>query len=111
MVHFVICLAALITSVLTLFSGFGLGTLLMPVFASFFPLEIAIALTAIVRFLNSVFKLMVVGKYTDKGVVLRFGVPALIFAFLAAKTLLLLSGLKPLTAYPLSLESPSRLAP
>ena len=99
MVFFVTCLAALIASGLTLFSGFGLGTLLMPVFAIFFPLEVAIALTAIVHFLNNIFKLFLVGKFTDKGVVLRFGVPAVFFAFLGAKTLFLLSDLKPLTAY------------
>jgi uncharacterized membrane protein YfcA len=101
MVYFVISLAALITSGLTLFSGFGLGTLLMPVFAIFFPVEVAIALTAIVHFLNNVFKLVLVGKFTDKGVALRFGVPAMLFAFLGAKTLLLLSGLKPLAVYEL----------
>ena len=33
MVYFVICTVALIVSALTLFSGFGLGTLLMPAFA------------------------------------------------------------------------------
>jgi uncharacterized membrane protein YfcA len=101
MEYFVICLAALITSGLTLFSGFGLGTLLMPVFAIFFPVEVAIALTAIVHFLNNVFKLTLVGRYTDKGVALRFGAPAIIFAFFGAKALLLLSGLAPLAAYPL----------
>ena len=42
-------LAALFTSALTLFSGFGLGTILMPVFALFFPLPLAIAATAVVR--------------------------------------------------------------
>jgi hypothetical protein len=52
-----ICLAALISSGLSLFSGFGLGTLLMFVFAVFFPVEIAIALTAIVHYLNNLFKL------------------------------------------------------
>jgi uncharacterized membrane protein YfcA len=101
MEYLVICLAALITSGLTLFSGFGLGTILMPVFAIFFPVEVAIALTAIVHFLNNLFKLLLVGKYTDKGVVLRFGIPAVIFAFLGAKTLLILSGLKALAAYQL----------
>lgn len=99
MVYLVICLAALIASGLTLFSGFGLGTLLMPVFAIFFPVEVAIALTAIVHFLNNVFKLVLVGNYTDKGVVFWFGIPAIIFAFLGAKSLLLLSGLKPLAVY------------
>jgi hypothetical protein len=101
MIYFVVCLAALFTSGLTLFSGFGLGTILMPVFAIFFPVEVAIALTAIVHFLNNLFKLLLVGKHTDKGVVLRFGIPAVIFAFLGAKTLLILSGLKALAAYQL----------
>jgi uncharacterized membrane protein YfcA len=99
MAYFVICLAALVTSCLTLFSGFGLGTLLMPVFAIFFPVELAIALTAIVHFLNNVFKLFLVGKFTDKVVVFRFGIPAIVFAFIGAKALFLLSGLKPLLTY------------
>ena len=42
----IICLVAFITAILTFFSGFGLGTILMPVFAIFFPVEIAIALGA-----------------------------------------------------------------
>jgi len=99
MEYVVICLAAIITSCLTLFSGFGLGTLLMPVFAIFFPVEVAITLTAIVHFLNNLFKLILVGRYTEKSVVLQFGVPAIIFAYLGARTLVLLSGLKPLASY------------
>ncbi len=101
MEYFFIGFAALITSGLTLFSGFGLGTLLMPVFAIFFPVEVAIALTAIVHFLNNVFKLFLVGKFTDKDVLLRFGIPAIIFSYLGAKMLLLLSGLRPVAAYEL----------
>jgi uncharacterized protein len=101
MEYLVICLAALIASGLTLFSGFGLGTLLMPVFAIFFPVEVAIALTAIVHFLNNVFKLALVGRYVDKSVALRFGVPAILSAFLGAWVLVLLSGLDPLVVYDL----------
>ncbi len=41
MEYVIIPLAALTVSCLTLFSGFGLGTLLMPVFALFFPIETA----------------------------------------------------------------------
>ena len=37
-----LCLVAFGGSLLTFFSGFGLGTLLMPVLAVFFPIEIAI---------------------------------------------------------------------
>ena len=91
MEYLVISIAAIIASGLTLFSGFGLGTLLMPVFAIFFPVEIAIALTAIVHFLNNLFKFILVGKFTDKGVVLRFGLPAAIFAFFGAKILIMQS--------------------
>ena len=53
--HYVaVCLAALAASGLTLFSGFGLGTLLMPVFALFFPIEVAVAQTAAVHFANKI---------------------------------------------------------
>ncbi len=45
MEYLLICPAAVIASGLTLFSGFGLGTLLMPVFAVFFPVDIAIAVS------------------------------------------------------------------
>lgn len=48
--------AAVRISGLTLFSGFGLGTILMPVFALFFPLPLAISATAVVHFANNIFK-------------------------------------------------------
>jgi hypothetical protein len=49
-VEFVIIPAvALLASLLTFFSGFGLGTILLPAFAIFFPINIAVALTAIVH--------------------------------------------------------------
>lgn len=90
MEYFIIPTIALIASALTFFSGFGLGTILLPAFGLFFPIEIAIALTAIVHFLNNIFKLGLVFKNIDKKVVLGFGVPALLFSFLGAKTLQLL---------------------
>ena len=42
----VIAIVSAGASLLTLFSGFGLGTILMPAFAVFFPLDIAISLAA-----------------------------------------------------------------
>jgi len=80
--------AALFASFLTFFSGFGLGTLLLPVFILFFPIPIAIALTAIVHLLNNLFKLVLVWKKWDSGVLLRFGLPALIAAYLGSKLLI-----------------------
>ena len=92
-------LAAFFTAGLTFFSGFGLGTLLLPVFALFFPLEVAIGLTASVHLANNLFKLLLVGKYANLSVVRRFGLPALAAAFLGAATLLKLTHLAPLATY------------
>jgi len=83
--------AALAASFLTFFSGFGLGTLLLPVFVIFFPIPIAIALTAMVHLLNNLFKITLLWKKWDWGVVLRFGLPALIAAFIGSQFLIWLS--------------------
>ena len=94
-----ICLTAFLAAGVTLFSGFGLGTLLMPVFALFIPIETAIALTAIVHLFNNVLKLMLLGRYAERHVVFRFGVPAVLAAFLGAWVLGFLSDLAPLMHY------------
>lgn len=99
MEYIIICLAALVGSGLTLFSGFGLGTLLVPVFGLFFPIEIAIMLTAIVHFLNNLFKLVLLGKNANRNVVLRFGIPAIAFAFLGAYLLSLLNDMRAILEY------------
>jgi uncharacterized protein len=99
MQYLVICLSAFIVSGLTLFSGFGLGTLLLPVMAVFFPLDLAIALTAVVHFLNNLFKLGLFWRHADKSTVLRFGLPAILAALLGARVLWYLSGLPPLASY------------
>jgi hypothetical protein len=97
--YLIIALAALLTAALTLFSGFGLGTLFLPVFALFFPLQVAIALTAVVHLANNIFKLALLGKYADRAVVLRFGLPAIAAAYLGAQVLLWLGELEPLFTY------------
>lgn len=86
----IIALTAFLVSLLTFFSGFGLGTILLPVFAIWFPLEIAVAMTAIVHLLNNLFKFFLVRKHVDKKVALAFGIPAVIAAFIGA---ILLQGL------------------
>lgn len=95
----IICIAAFLTSILTFFSGFGLGTILMPVFALFFPVEMAIALTGVVHFANNLFKMLLVGKHTNKQVLLRFGIPAIFASFAGAWLLMQISGLQPLFSY------------
>jgi uncharacterized protein len=97
--YIIICLVALIGSGLTLFSGFGLGTLLTPVFAFFFPLELAIAMTAIVHFANNLFKLGLVGKHADWSIVWRFGGPSVFAAFLGAFLLKQMSNVNTLASW------------
>lgn len=95
----IISLCAFLVAILTFFSGFGLGTILTPVFMVFFPVDLAIALTGIVHFFNNIFKLLLVGKHANKEVLLRFGIPAIIGAFIGAWLLLNISDLKPLFIY------------
>ena len=83
----IVCIAALVASGLTLFSGFGLGTLLMPVFALFVSLELAVAMTAVVHLANNLFKVGLLGRRAEWGVVLRFGLPAVAAAFAGALVL------------------------
>ena len=64
---------ALLASILTFFSGFGLGTILTPVFILFFPTPIAIGLTAIVHLLNNLFKLGLLYQYIQIKVLAVFG--------------------------------------
>jgi len=99
--YVVVCLVALVASGLTLFSGFGLGTLLLPAFALFFPVEIAVSATAVVHLANNFFKLALVGRHADARTVLAFGLPAVPGALLGAVALAGLSGLPALARYEL----------
>ncbi|NCC73692.1 MAG: sulfite exporter TauE/SafE family protein, partial [Sphingobacteriia bacterium] len=87
MEYVVIALVASGAAMLTFFSGFGLGTILMPVFALFFPVEIAIALTAVVHLANNLFKTSLIWRAINFRVVFLFALPAALAAFLGAYVL------------------------
>lgn len=99
MSYIIICAVAFAVSGLTLFSGFGLGTLLMPAFALFFPIEVAVAATAIVHLANNIFKVGLVGRNADLSIVLRFALPAAVFAVVGALLLNFFSTLQPIAQY------------
>ena len=99
MEYFFICLAAFLTAGLTLFSGFGLSTILMPVFALVFPLDVAIALAAIVHLLNNLLKLALLGKNADIPIAFKFGLPAMVTAFFGAQCLIWFSSMSPFFGY------------
>lgn len=97
----IITVAAFITALLTFFSGFGLGTILTPVFVIFFPIDLAIALTGVVHFFNNLFKLTLIGRSADRSVLLHFGIPAVLAAFVGAWLLLNIAELQPWYSYTL----------
>ncbi|MEW6654540.1 MAG: sulfite exporter TauE/SafE family protein [Bacteroidota bacterium] len=99
MEYVIICIVALFASILTFFSGFGLGTILLPVFAFFFSIEEAIALTGIVHFSNNIFKFFLVGKSADREVLVKFGLPAVLASFAGAWFLIYLSELPSVYTY------------
>tara|TARA_B100001175_G_C19486146_1_gene629896 strand:+ start:58 stop:828 length:771 start_codon:yes stop_codon:yes gene_type:complete len=87
----IIAIVAFLAALLTFFSGFGLGTILTPVMLIFFPPEIAISLTGIVHFSNNIFKLSIIGKQFNKEVLIKFGIPAVLFAFVGSYALFFIS--------------------
>ena len=99
MEYLIVCIVALLASGLTFFSGFGLGTILMPVLALFFPVPIAIAATAVVHFANNLFKLALVGRMANKSVLFRFAIPAVIAALIGASLLSYVSILPVIAKY------------
>lgn len=111
---FIIIITAFLASLLTLFSGFGLGTLLMPVVAVFFPITVAVTLTAFVHLLNNLFKLAAIWRDVNWPVSLTFGIPALIATVPGAWLLTNLSVLPQIHNYKLlgidALVTPVKLA-
>lgn len=86
-----IALIAAAASLLTFFSGFGLGTLLLPIFLLFYPVDVAIIYTAIVHLMNGIFKFALMGRHVHVPIALQFGIPAIVFALLGAWLLVYLS--------------------
>lgn len=85
-----IALVCLLGSFATFFSGFGLGTILLPVFSLYFSLETAILATAMVHFANNIFKLSLMSRHIDWTLFKKFGITALLGGFIGAFLLKLL---------------------
>lgn len=77
-------LAAFLSAALTLMTGFGLGTILTPVFLIFYDVKIAILIVAIVHLLNNLLKVSLFSKHISIEILKRFGILTLIGAFIGA---------------------------
>lgn len=97
----IVSIIAFLVAILTFFSGFGLGTILTPVFMFFFPVELSIALTGVVHFFNNIFKIILVGRYANREVLIKFGIPAVIAALLGSAILINIADAPPLFDYSL----------
>jgi hypothetical protein len=104
MAYIFIAVVAVLVAALTLFSGFGLGTILMPVFALFFPIEIAIAATAVVHLANNVFKVLLVGRKANLKIVAIFALPAALAAVAGAFLLGFVSKMEPIATYSIGMR-------
>ena len=96
-----IAVAALAASAITLVSGFGLSTALVPIFALYFPLPLAIGAVAVVHLINSLFKVALLRHAINWEAALRFSLPAAAAAIVGASLLGLLGGFAPLLRYEL----------
>jgi uncharacterized membrane protein YfcA len=74
----------------------------MPAFALFFPVEVAVAATAIVHLANNIFKVALVGRKADLIVVLKFALPAAVLAMIGAFLLNFFATVQPLAQYNLA---------
>jgi uncharacterized membrane protein YfcA len=102
MEYVIVPLVSLLVAALTLFSDFGLGTLLMPAFALFFPLPVAVAATAIVHLANNLFKVGLVGRKANWSVIVRFAFPGALATMVGAALLTQLDSVPPLATYELA---------
>lgn len=94
-----VSILAFLGSLLTFFSGFGLGTILLPVFMFFFPTTTAIALVAIVHLLNNLTKLFLTVKHANTRILVFFGTASVAGAFSGAWVLKMMDANVLLTQY------------
>jgi uncharacterized membrane protein YfcA len=77
-------LAAFLSAALTLMTGFGLGTILTPVFLIFYDVKIAILIVAVVHLSNNLLKISLFSRHISIDILKRFGSLTLIGAFIGA---------------------------
>lgn len=85
--YVIVAITVLFGAGLTFFSGFGLGTIMLPVFCLFFDVSVAVGATAIVHLANNLFKFFLVSKHIDRSTLLLFGIPATIAGAIGAYVL------------------------
>jgi uncharacterized membrane protein YfcA len=68
----------------TFFTGFGLNTILVPVFMIFWDTPLAVLMAGIVHLCNNILKVALTARSINWHLFRNFGIPAILFAFLGA---------------------------
>ena len=79
-----LALVSVLIAGLTFFTGFGLGSLLLPLFIWRFGISSAVPMVALVHLFNSCYKVLLTYKHANRQVLLNFGAPALVSALIGA---------------------------
>lgn len=82
--YLLLILITLGTSVVTLFTGFGVGTIMMPIMALFFDVKVAIFLAAIVHFFNNISRIVLYRSEINWKIIQRFGIVSIVGAFIGS---------------------------
>lgn len=77
-------LTAFLAAAFTLATGFGLGTVLTPIFLLFYDVKVAILIVAVVHLANNLLKLSLYSSHMSFDILRRFGLLTLIGAFIGA---------------------------
>lgn len=77
-------LNSFLSALLTLMTGFGLATILTPVFLIFYDVKIAILIVAVVHLSNNLLKVFLFSRHISIDILKRFGALTLIGAFIGA---------------------------
>jgi uncharacterized membrane protein YfcA len=88
-------------SAITIVSGFGLNTVLVPAFAVLFPLPLAIAAVAVVHLVASAFRFVIFRAHISRAIALQFVPWAIVGGVLGAAILELLGAVPVMATYTL----------
>ena len=84
---FIIVVTPFLGALATFFTGFGLNTILVPVFMIYFDAPLAVLMAGIVHLCNNILKVALTARSIDWHLFRNFGLPALLFAFIGAQLL------------------------
>ena len=82
--YIVFLILALLSEIIGTISGFGSSILFVPLASMFFDFKLVLAITAIFHIFSNISKILLFRKGIDKNVVLKLGIPAVIFVTIGA---------------------------